>query len=315
MTGAHVVLGATGGLGHTLVEHLADTGRTVLAVVRNPGEAAATLPDGVSIAEADVTDPHGLQAALPTDAAAVHFAVGAPYHRWPTFLPAAVDAVVRALDGRDAVLVFPDNTYTFGPIVTDPVAEDHPRRPTPIVGMPRVAVLKRMLDAHAEGRIRVVVPRFGSFYGPHIRNRFAAGMFTNAAAGKSPRWLGALDVPHEMNFVRDVAATMVMLAEHEETWGQEWHVPGGAAPTGREFVAMIAEAAGTDLSPALMRHLQARIIGTVVPVVRGLAETIPQFQVPMRLDGRKLTAAVGPPPRTPHDVAVTQTYQWYAARS
>lgn len=59
-----VVFGATGTVGRAVVEHLVVRGAPVRAVSRDPGRAAAVLPAGVSVVQADLADGPSVEAAV-----------------------------------------------------------------------------------------------------------------------------------------------------------------------------------------------------------------------------------------------------------
>jgi len=82
--GTVLVTGATGNVGRSLVEQLADSGTDVRALVRDP--SAAAFPTGVEVARGDLSDPASLEPPL--------VGVSAVFLLWP-FLDA---------DGADAVL-------------------------------------------------------------------------------------------------------------------------------------------------------------------------------------------------------------------
>src|SRR5919199_6134812 len=52
----YLVTGATGKVGNAVARRLVDRGDEVVALVRDPGKARAVLPDGVELAQGDVTD-------------------------------------------------------------------------------------------------------------------------------------------------------------------------------------------------------------------------------------------------------------------
>lgn len=58
-----LVTGATGKVGNAVVAKLSARGDDVVALVRDPAAARMTLPDGVELAQGDVTDPTTLPAA------------------------------------------------------------------------------------------------------------------------------------------------------------------------------------------------------------------------------------------------------------
>src|SRR5436305_10738574 len=59
-----LVTGATGKVGHAVAHALHARGDEVVVLARDPAKAGALLPDGVSVARGDVTEPDSLRAAV-----------------------------------------------------------------------------------------------------------------------------------------------------------------------------------------------------------------------------------------------------------
>jgi hypothetical protein len=51
---------------------------------------------------------------------------------------------------------------------------------------------------------------------------------------KRVRWLGSLDQPHTLNYLEDMARSLVTLGERDEADGQVWHLPAAEPLTGRQ---------------------------------------------------------------------------------
>src|SRR3954452_20680324 len=58
-----LVTGATGKIGNAVARRLAERGDQVVALVRDPAKARELLPDGVALAQGDVTDRESLRRA------------------------------------------------------------------------------------------------------------------------------------------------------------------------------------------------------------------------------------------------------------
>jgi NAD(P)-dependent dehydrogenase (short-subunit alcohol dehydrogenase family) len=88
--GYHVVLGATGGAGRTLVAELARQNRRVRAVSRR---ATEPWPKGVEAVTADILRADEVRKAC-RDAAVVYHAANVPYSQWQQVLPALTESVI-----------------------------------------------------------------------------------------------------------------------------------------------------------------------------------------------------------------------------
>jgi nucleoside-diphosphate-sugar epimerase len=303
----HVVFGATGGIGGALVAELLRRGKAVRAVSRR-GDA----PDGAQGAAADAADPAEAAVAA-RGAAVVHHCVNPGYTRWPELLPPISRSILGAAESSGAKLVFADNLYVYGP-VDGPLREDLPAAATGSKGKTRVEVSAEMLAAHAEGRARVTIGRASDYYGPGGGTSTSGDpVFGRVVAGKRPRWIGKLDVPHTFHYLADIARGLVTLAERPEADGQVWHLPAAAPLTAQEFFDLVFEAAGrpTPARAQIAGPALLAVAGTFSPTLRELRETAYQFRRPFVIDSSKFEAAFGRLETTPHRQAVERTVEWF----
>jgi nucleoside-diphosphate-sugar epimerase len=306
----HVVFGATGGIGGTLVAELLHRGKSVRAVSRR-GEA----PERAEGVAADAADP-GEAAAAARGAGLVYHCVSPPYTQWPELLPPISRSILGAAESSGAKLVFADNLYAYGP-VDGPLREDLPAAAGGPKGRTRVAVAAELLHAHEEGRARVVIGRASDYYGPGgVTSTAGETVFGRVVAGKRPQWTGRLDVPHTLHYLPDIARGLVTLAERPEADGEVWHLSAAAPLTAQQFFDLVFEAAGRPIpakaqiaGPALLA-----VAGVFSPMLRELRETAYQFRRPFVIDSSKFEAAFGRPETTPHREAVGRTVEWFRSR-
>lgn len=156
-----LLLGATGYIGSAVADHLADAGHRVVGLVR-PTEASSTPGGRLSETRVgDLHDPVSLTAAVTPDVdAVVHLAT--PTGDAGADL-AVIDALTAPLAGTGRALVYTSGVWVLGETGPDPVAEDAPTNPLPLVGY-RPEVERRVLDAAAAG-VRSVVLRPGIVHG------------------------------------------------------------------------------------------------------------------------------------------------------
>jgi nucleoside-diphosphate-sugar epimerase len=307
----HVVLGATGGAGGTLVRELASGGHRVRAVSRRP---PAGLPEGVEPLTADAADPAQARTAC-QGATVVYHCVQPPYQRWAAQFPPLTQSIADAAAGAGARLVYADNLYAYGP-VDGPLTEDLPAQATTRKGRVRNLMAERLLAAHRSGTLQVAVGRSSDYYGPGGANSVVGDvLFGAAAAGKRARWLGRLDVPHSLSYLQDVARALVTLGARPEALGGVWHLPAAEPLTGRAFVALIATALGRPLKVTATSRSALRIAGVFDPRARESAELLYQWERPFVLDASKFQRAFGPFQPTPHQQAVAATVAWFQERA
>ena len=305
-TDLQVVLGATGGVGHVLVQALAAQGAQVRAVNRS---GRASVPASVEIMAADLTNRESTRAAC-QGATTVYHCAGVPYHQWITYMSVMLDNVINAVSATGATLVYIDNNYMYAP-TSLPLTEESLQAPVTRKGKLRKQLAETILAAHTRGQIKATIGRTPDFYGPGVRTS-AVGeqFFTAVVEGKRVPWLGKLDVPHVLAFVEDTARGLLVLGTHEEALGQVWHLPTAAALTGRQYIALASEAAGVQARPLAVPGLMLSVLGLTNPALRESVEMLYEFNEPLLFDGSKYINAFDGLP-TPHREAMRRTVAWY----
>ena len=309
-----VVIGANKGLGHAIACQLAERGREVTAIARGKAEGAFALPAGVMQRQVDARDPSALRAAC-AGASVLYHCANVGYSQWDSVHPVLMRSVLQVAQELRAVVVFPGNNYGYGRLQHQPAREDHPLAAHTRKGKLRNRLEEQLLKAHAEGRIRAVIPRLPDFYGPRCVNGLMAPIFEGALSGRKALWPASLDQPHDLVFVEDAAAAAVRLAENAACHGRAWHVPGPGPLTGREFIHMAFAAAGTEPRVGVLPGWLLRIVGLFQADAGELVELLYEFSEPMRLDGSRFAAAHPEFRYTPHAKAVAQTVQWFRTRA
>lgn len=302
----HVVLGATGGVGQSIVQKLAAQGLAVRAINRS-----GRLVEGVAV-EVMAADLMNRESTLAVcqSAGVIYHCAGLPYQQWETSFPGMLDNIIAATSATGATLVYTDNCYMYSP-TSQPLTEESPQEPVTRKGRLRKRLAETLLTAHAQGRVRAAIGRASDFYGPGVRSS-AVGeqLFDTLVRGKRVPWLGKLDVPHALSYGEDFARGLITLGTHEQAWGQVWHIPAAPALTGRQFIALASEIAGVRARPQAASAAVLRLLGLTNPVLRESVEMLYEFTEPYLFDGSKYTSAFGGTP-TPHREALQRTVAWY----
>lgn len=301
----HVVIGARGGVGQAVVHRLIEQGTLVRAVSRGK----ADVPAGVEHLAADLLQRD--QAATACQGASViYHCAGVPYNQWVTTFPAMMENIIAGASGAGARLVYADNCYMYAP-TSQPMTEDLPYAPVTRKGRVRKQLAEALLTAHTQGRVQVAIGRATDFYGPGVvTSTMGERFFTALLGGKRVQWLGALDQPHAMTVVDDFARVLITLGSRDEALGQVWHVPTAEPLTGRQYIALAAEAVGLPARPMVIPSVMVRLLGLFNPLLREMGELLYEFNAPYLIDGSKYQRAFGGMP-TPHKEGLRRTVEWY----
>lgn len=300
MKGQILVLGAAGRLGFAASEAFRDAGWSVKGLVR-PG-AAWRAPRGIDVIETNDRTV-AVKEARGTDI--VLHALNAPYTGWAQHaLPMAYSAI-EAAEQSGATLMFPGNVYNYGAGMPAVLDETTPMQPTSRKGKLRNEVELRLREASDRG-VRTIILRAGDFFGRGQGSWFDLVLIKELAKNRVT-YPGPLDVVHEWAYLPDYIAALIRLAtirsalEPFATFGFPGH-----AVTGQEFVSAIAKASGRSLKIGHINWWMMRTFGSIWKMGRELTDIGYLWQVPHRIDGSKLAAAIGEVPHTPLDTAVAR---------
>ena len=301
MKGQILVLGAAGRLGFAAAEAFRDAGWSVKGLVRpNAGWRA---PRGIDVIETN-DRAVAVREARGTDI--VLHALNAPYTGWAQHaLPLAYSAI-EAAEQSGATLIFPGNVYNYGAGMPPVLDETTPMRPTSRKGKLRDEVELRLREASDRG-VRTIILRAGDFFGRGRGSWFDLVVIKELAKNRIT-YPGPLDVVHEWAYLPDYIDALIRLAGIRATLGpfETFGFPGHAV-TGQEFVTAIAKASGRALKVGHINWWMMRTVGSIWKMGRELTDIGYLWQVPHRIDGSKLAAAIGDVPHTPLETAVTRS--------
>jgi nucleoside-diphosphate-sugar epimerase len=302
------VLGASGGIGHAIVEELAGRGHSVTAASRSITDDA--VPAGVRAVPTDLTEQRQTRAAC-AGADVVVMAAQVPYPRWATELVPLIDAALDAAEVAGARLVMVDNLYAYGsPGV--PMSETTPEAATSRKGALRRAIGERLLAAHREGRVRVAIGRFSDYYGPGGTNSLVYQVMVKPAlGGRTARTYIDADQPHTFHYLPDAARGFATLVEQPDADGRIWILPAAPAITQRELLTILDQALGRPIERGRISPAMLRMLGLFGARLREARELVDQWDRPYVTDASRFEATFGPIETTPHAEALAATLAWF----
>ena len=311
--GVHVVFGA-GPVGLAIADELTTRGHGVRVVNRSGRPDGAPDSPEIEWATADAMDPDATVAAA-SGAMVVYFALNPPYHEWQSLFPTLQANVLEAAKQAGARLVAMENVYMYGPTGGAPMTESLPQAATTRKGRIRAVMHDDLVAAHARGDVAVAVGRAADFVGPRVlSSALGDRVVPPVLAGKKAQAVGNVDLPHTYSYMPDIGHALVTLGERDEALGETWHIPTGGTVTTREYIQLLADAAGSGTAQIQVApKLLLRLLGLFNPAVRELIEMLHEFEEPFILDHAKYASAFGDH-STPLETAAAATVEWYRGR-
>ena len=288
MTGTVLILGANGRFGRAATQAFANAGWQVRAASRNANSQPRT---GVTAIAVDVMGGAALSAAAQGADVIVH-AVHPPYPDWAKIMPIHTKNIIAAARASAAAVMVVGNVYTFGENAPEVYAETLTPAPTTRKGRLRLD-MERAFEAAAADGLRSVILRSGDFierektgnwFDTYMTNRLHKGVFT---------YPGRRDAVHSWAYLPDMARAMVGLAARRDTlpafssFGFE-----GYSLTGHEMHQAVENAVGRPLKAAAFPWPLMRVLALFSPLVREVLEMRYLWEVPHRIDGGPLAAAL-----------------------
>lgn len=302
----HVIFG-TGPLGRSVMVELVARGKRVRMVNRT---GRADVPNGVDVVAADLLNGKGVEAAA-AGASIVYQCANPPYDKWPEQFPALQNAILTAAARVNAPVVIGENLYMYGDTDGAPLTEGLPYLAKTRKGKVRGQMALDALQMHRDGKVRVVIGRASDFFGPGVRaSAMGERVFIPALNGKAASLLGNIDLPHTFSYISDVGKGLVLLGEHEETYGEVWHLPSAPAVSQRAMAELIFSHIGASPKIQSAGRWMMALAGLFVPAAKEVVEMMYEFEKPFVMDSSKFEHRFNVT-ATKTDAAIRNTIEWY----
>ncbi len=311
-----LVIGATGGVGSEVALALLRHGWTVRGLARDLVRARQTGPAGVDWVQGDAM----LEGDVVRAAAAVdmifHGANPPGYRNWRGLAIPMLRNAISAAEAVGARLVYPASVYVYGPDAGILVAEDAPQHPRTRKGRIRVE-MEAMLHAASVKGLRTLIVRAGDFYGPRAPSSWVSTVLLRD--GKTLRRVVTPERPgvgHAWAYLPDLAETVASLADRDAELADEERLHfGGHFLEGRGMSNAVQRLLGGTVPIRPFRWLPVYLGAPFVTFLREVIEMRYLWQVPLRLDNRRLVVLLGQEPHTALDKAVRVSRAALQARS
>ena len=303
----HTILGANGSIANELLPILLQHNEQVRLVSRNPKPFA-----GVETMAADATNYEQVLKAV-EGSGIVYLLIGIEYkiEAWREQWPAIMQNAINACKATNAKLIFFDNVYMYGK-VNGPMTEETPFKPVSKKGEVRAAIATTLLNEMKAGNIKALIARAADFYGPNAGAKSVIGVlaFDKLLHNKTPQVMVSAKPLHSYTFTSDAAEALYILSQHEEAFGQTWHLPTTQpALSGTDFINMIADETNMPHKIQAIPKFVISIAALFQSLMRELKEMLYQNEYDYVFDSSKFEKTFNYKPTTYKD-GIKETIEW-----
>ncbi|MCF7823885.1 MAG: NAD-dependent dehydratase [Candidatus Marinimicrobia bacterium] len=307
----NVVFG-TGPLAWWVMHYLLERGEKITLASRS-GKTTRNLPHSVEVKQCDARNEDEVGTVC-KDAETIYFCAMPPYTNWPELFPPLVTGFLRGAAKTKARLVFGDNLYMYGPTGGASINESLPHSATGHKGRTRATMARFFMQAHERGDNQVTIGRASDFFGPEVINAVFGDMFFKPVyEGKSVNLLGNINLNHTFCYIKDFARGLITLGNHDQAYGEVWHVPSAAAVSTAEMVKLIENEMSRTIKVRTAGKGLISLLGLFNPMIKEVKEMMYTWQEPYVVDHSKFEKAFGLN-ITEHQDAIRETVAWYNKR-
>jgi nucleoside-diphosphate-sugar epimerase len=260
----------------------------------------------------DATNPGDVARAAEGAALIVHAVNPPQYKNWRGLAVPMLANTIAAARQSGARIIFPGNVYVFGRDAWPLADENSPRHPFTRKGAVRVEMERMLREAAPE--VRSLVVRAGDFFGPGAGG---SSWFAQVIAkgGRNLRKIvypGQTGAGHSWAYLPDLAEAIAKLAALEDRLAdaEVVHFGGHWIEPGRDMAEAIRRVLRRPRLP--LRNFPWIVVYLGAPFVGFLRELIEMrylWDVPLRLDNKKLAGLIGVEPHTPLDAAIAACFE------
>lgn len=311
METTHLVLGATGSIGYAFAKTLLENETPVTILVRNKEKALKLFGNTtlVEIIEGDAMDVNQLNK-VAADKQFIFHGVNYPYDKWEKNMEQVTRNVINAVTPNKATILFPGNIYEYGNVAQ--ITEDMVPEPTTKKGLIRLSLFNLLKSAAKEGKCKVIFMRLPDFFGPNVTNGLIKPVFGNAAKKKAINWLINADIPHQFVYTPDAARLMYLICKKKDVRDfTNYNYGGYVFSSLKELAKQISIITnGPDKVNVLPKWIM-NTMALFMPVMKELKENYYLFENNVELVDKKVLNDYPGFDKTPVDVAIKETIDWF----
>ncbi len=307
-----LITGADGFIGSHLTERLVREGFQVKALCCYNSfgkwgwldEAPSEIKNEIEVVLGDVRDPHGMQVAMAGAQVVYHLAalIAIPfsYHSPDSYVDTNIKGTLNVLNaardlGTERLLVT-STSEVYGTAQYVPIDEKHPYQGQSPYSATKIGADRLAESFYRSFELPVSIVRPFNTYGPRQSARAVIPtIITQLLSGMQEIKLGSLSPTRDFNYVQDIAAGFMAIAECNATIGEEINI-----------------ATGQEISIGELANELVRQIAPQAKVVCDNERLRPEKSEVERLlgDATKLKALTGWAPQYTFEQGLAETIEW-----
>ncbi len=304
-----IVLGATGGTGQAIVSELLTRGIRVVAFGRSEAKLKALMKEQnfnqrLSYKLGDIFDYQAIVDAA-KDTEVIFQCANVKYHEMADKLLLLGESVMKAANILGKKIVIVDGIYVYGHQVAKG-DENHPQQPHTKKGKLRVKFENLIFSSNWENAKALIV-RLPDYYGPTSQNSYLQPTLDGMVANKTSIFIGDLKTPREYVYLSDAAKMIVNIAEKDDSYGENWNIPGAGLISGNEIIQIARQVTGSRKVVIPLTKNAIRFIGLFDSFMREIVEIMYLTKEGFVLSGEKYKERIGPIPATPFRNGLEET--------
>ncbi|MET1180480.1 SDR family NAD(P)-dependent oxidoreductase [Peribacillus simplex] len=304
-----IVLGATGGSGQVIVSELLSRGTEVIAFGRSRSKLERLMKEHdhsqqLSYRIGDIFDYKTIVEAA-EDAEVIFQCANVPYQEMALKLLLLGESVMKATDILGKKIVIVDGIYIYGHQVAKG-DENHPKQPHTKKGQIRLE-FEKLIFSQKWKNARALIVRLPDYYGATSQNSYLQPTLNGLAANKTTVFIGDLKTPREYVYLPDAAKMIVEIAEKDNSYGENWNIPGPGLISGNEIIQIARQVTGQKKMVLPLTKNIIQILGLFNPFMKEVVEIMYLTKEGFILDGEKYENRIGPIPKTPYKEGMEET--------
>ena len=302
-----LVIGASGGMGYSVVQELSSRGISVTAFARSRDKLEKLFGNdpNVTIYAGDLFRMEDLDG-VARGADVIFQAANIPYSEWETKLLVMMSNIIETAKKQSAKLAFVDNIYAYGRSTGTTVNERTLKSPHTKKGKIRLQVEELIHSS----KVPALIAHFPDFYGPNAESSLLYYTLVNVVKNKKASYVGDQSIAREFIYTPDGARAIVELSLNEQAYGQNWNIPAHEVISGEEIIKTIRDITDYQKGVSTISKKMIQFLGIFNAQMREAVEMYYLNEDPVVLNGEKYENLIGPLPRTSYREGLQKTMEY-----